>query len=311
MLNANTRPATPWSRSKRWCFTKHWEGDIDDMPMPVWVPSVTEYMIWQVEVGTGTGRPHVQGYVRFKTDKKLADVKNILFDDENDDVHLAMARGNEQQNKEYCSKEGAGGRMLGFDVMEYGKFDPKAGTQGRRSDLEDVTDLIVQGASMRDVASEHPASYVRYHQGLEKFQRVVAEEPPRERTVTVWVWWGPTGTGKTHRAMTNFPDIYGVVPGRDPWAGYSGQAEVLWDEFDYSKWSIQEMNRYLDKWKLQLDRRYLNVHAAWSLVILCSNSRPESWWPEQANSLLMNAFLRRISRTTYVADQQQEVDMTR
>lgn len=281
------------SRTPRWCFTFN-------NPPSGWTPptgSDIEYMVWQREKGE-KGTEHIQGYVRFKSQKRFQAAKNWFSVPE---IHLEPAKGNEKQNKTYCTKEET--RVEG--PFEYGEYDDKAGAQGKRTDLDEVAEKLTKGATLKEIAVEHPAAFIRYHQGIEKLKDIVQPLPPLEREVKTLVMWGETGTGKTHRARTGFPDIYEVKPGRDPWGAYDGQEMILFDEFDYTKWSIQQMNGFCDKWRCKLDCRYKDKYAAWKGVIICANSEPYTWWPNE-HQLLREAFWRRIN-IVQVHSKEQEI----
>jgi len=282
--------------STRWCFT------FNNAPTEWAPPTGTEikYMVWQRERGA-EGTEHVQGYVRFSSRKRLSAAKAWFCAPE---IHMEVARGSEEQNKAYCTKEDT--RIAG--PTEYGEYDKSAGKQGKRTDLDAIADMIQQGSSVKEVAIEHPGDYMRYHAGIEKFKQLMEPLPPNEREVQVTVLWGETNTGKTHRARTGYPEIYEVKPGRDPWGKYSGQAQILFDEFDDQKWTIQEMNRYCDKWRCGLDCRYADRYAAWTLVVICSNTEPYTWWPNSPQAL-RQAFWRRLTQMVEVLSKEQEVTL--
>jgi len=283
------------TQANRWCFT------FNNAPVG-WAPptgSEVLYMIWQREKGAA-GTEHVQGYVRFQGRKRLSSAKKWFSVQE---IHLEPAKGSEAQNRAYCSKEAT---RIG-ETLEFGEYDETVAKQGQRTDLETIAKDLIQGRSLRDVALEHPGDYIRYSLGLEKFQQLVQPPPPLEREVLVQVLWGPTGTGKTHRARIGFPEAYEVMSGRDPWGGYQGQTTVIFDEYNADKWSIQDMNRYCDKWRCTLDCRYHNKYAGWTLVVICSNSDPWSWWPQEHQELRA-AFWRRI-QAVEVKSKEQVVEL--
>lgn len=242
-----------------------------------------DYLVYQLEVGD-SGTPHIQGYVRFKASKFLEAAKRCIHDT----AHLEPARGSEEQNRSYCTKDG------GSETTEHGEYLPHQGQQGHRSDLHQVTTAIKNGTPMREIATNFPETYVRYHNGLTQLQRALAAPPAAERPVRCVILWGPTATGKTHRVRTSFPGIFSIRAGRGPFDNYEGQAEVLFDEFRFEEWPISDMNQYCDKWPCTLNCRYYNRQAAWNHVFICANSDPDGWWPNDGY-LLRQAFFRRIT----------------
>lgn len=250
--------------------------------------SRVEYIVYEKELGDENHRPHWQGYVRFGSRKRMSTVKNLFACDW---MHVEVARGTEEQNRTYCTKSGD-------SVFESGVFKADAGTRGARTDFEEIRDRFVSGDSLIEVAREFPGQFIRYANGLAQMQELLAPAHAVQRVVEVRVYWGPTGTGKTHRVMNQYPEAYQVEPGRDPWGRYTNQEVVCFDEFDYTKWSIQQMNRFLDKWRCPLDARYRDRYAAWTLVLILANSSPLSWWPN-ADMPLIDSFRRRVQGCVY------------
>lgn len=116
----------------------------------------------------------------------------------------------------------------------------------------------------------------------------------QERSIEILTFWGPPGTGKTHRAMTLFgDDLFTVTPGPHCWDNYTGQATILLDEFDPERWPMNDIKRFLDKWRCELGCRYRNNYAAWTRVIICANSCPTSWYAN-AHPTDLAAFRRRL-----------------
>ena len=134
-----------------------------------------------------------------------------------------QARGSEEQNKAYCTKEDT--RESG--PFEFGVYDKDAGKQGNRSDLAEIAMMARRGAALQEIADAHPGDYIRYHAGIQALHLLIAPPPPVGRDVTVTVLWGPTGTGKTHRVLARWPTCYMVDAGRDPWGNYNREAYYL------------------------------------------------------------------------------------
>ena len=280
------------NKYKAWCWTFFPEGDEPadpkDVPQPEWnerMHGKVAYMCMGLERCPKTSKLHWQGYVRFTNRQTFKAAKRLFLSDK---VHVERCRGTEKENHEYCCKDGK-------VWVEEGTYEPEAGHQGHRSDLVDIAVSLQRGDSMKDVAEAHPASFMRYHGGIQAYAEITLPPPPRERPMATIVLWGETGTGKTHRVLhkPEWENLFTVAPGRDCWDGYTDQKQVFFDEFDDKLWSIQAMNRYCDKWLCRLDARYKNRWARWDLVIICSNSPPKSWWPNE-DLPLVKAFRRRI-----------------
>lgn len=296
MATAVSRAASsPGAMSKRWMLTI-WNFD-EPHYRPLWKPADMAYLVWQIELGDDTRGRHLQVYVRFHNRKRFESVKRIF---ERNDAHLEIAVASEEECKHYCTK----GDTRVEAGLEHGEYKPDEGRQGKRTDLDTIARRIRAGDQMAAIAVDHPGDYIRYHRGLEAFANVVRPPPAQSRDVQVIVLWGPTGTGKTHRIMTEFPDAFCVEPGRDPWDGYTGQATIFFDEFDPALWPINVMKKVLDKWKYRLQRRYNNAFAEWTRVAICAQSSPVAWYdsspsPDQA------ALRRRIASSCRLVESQE------
>lgn len=289
-------PAPKIEWSFRFSWTLHEPGELE----PVMPKQGVAYYVFQLEKAPDTGRLHWQGYTRFVSKKRWDTARRWIQKIPGwETCHVECSEWPEEKNRAYCTKEG---RIAG--PWEWGQYLPDAGKQGKRSDLEAIAAEIRGGATLSTIADSYSGDYIRYHGGIQALHALLAPLPPTERDITVIVLWGPTGTGKTHRFMHAYPEIYSVKPGRDPWGQYRGQSEILFDEYDPSKWAVQDMNRYLDKWRCMLDARYTDRYAAWVLVGICANSPPNSWYPEAA-PLLEAAFRRRIRGRVWMVDNQE------
>lgn len=80
------------TKNNRWCFTA-WKK-------PVVNEKLVDYIVWQKEQ-TGNGLEHYQGYVEFKNEYKLFQVKS-LFKDKT--MHCEIARQDRKTNFLYCTK---------------------------------------------------------------------------------------------------------------------------------------------------------------------------------------------------------------
>ena len=279
------------TRTAAWSFTFNNPGN----RLPVYDEATMEYLVFQREIAPETGTPHLQGYVRFKTRIFMPAVLRRLG---LEGVHVEPARGTEQQNRDYCTKEES--RDAG--PWEFGNFSADAGRRGTRSDLKQATDLIRSGASMKQVANAHPETFVRSFAGLQALKNILVE-PPVERPVQILVLWGPTGTGKTHRVLTNMElrsdgGLYCAPTAwtSHPFDAYSAESTFFLDEFRWENWPAVELNKILDKWTYQLQCRYMNKFALWTRVVICSNQDPMSWYPNE-DTEIRSAVRRRLGHS--------------
>lgn len=260
------------------------------------------YLVYEHQIAPQTGMRHLQGYVRFKNRKRFTTTQSWFSQRGCPGVHIEKPKGTEQHNRDYCTS--AETRAAGTEPFEHGEFQPDIGKQGKRSDLEEATGAIDRGATMGEIARAHPSDFVRYHRGFQAYMDTTRPMPPVERPVSVYVLWGPTGTGKTHRVLHQFPNVYSVKPGRDPWGQYRQEEVIFFDEFDYEKWTLQDMNKYLDKWRCPLDCRYADKYAFWTTVIIAANSNPTSWYP-LAGPMLLDALRRRMTGRCFLVEAQE------
>lgn len=290
--------ATDKSISRRWNITVFAEPGAWD-PLGVLRAKQAEfgYACWGYEAAPSSGRRHWHVYIRFISRKRLSTVKLFLGVD---DAHCELCEGNEKQNKDYCWKDNT-------DTGELGEFKANEGKAGKRSDLEAIAMEVDAGATDRDIAGAHQSDYIRYHQGIAAY-RLARKVVPLQRDLTILLLWGPTGSGKTHRILTTFPDIYQVVPGRDPWGQYQGEQTIVFDEWNPSLWTVQAMNQYLDKWKVELTARYYNRYAEWTRVVICANSPPTTFYQEMFASapMLVDAFRRRITGACHLVEARED-----
>lgn len=198
--------------SRRWCFTvNNWTPEDEKLFQNL----ECKYLVYGREVGK-EGTPHLQGYVTFKSTKRLTGLKKV-----HTTAHWEAAQGNSQQSSDYCKKDG--------DYFEKGDTP----TQGKRTDLEAVCEMIKTGSSLQEIAEEHSSTYVKFGRGLRDL-KLVLEKPYTHHDVRgIWIH-GPPGTGKSHHARL-FAEAYGGIYNKAQnkwWDGYNGESVVVLDDMD-------------------------------------------------------------------------------
>lgn len=227
-----------------------------------------------------TGKHHWQGFVQLKKTMRMSAVKTEIGDDA---IHLEKRRGTPDEARDYCMKDE---RIDG--PWEEGVFC----TQGKRTDIDDVVDMIKNKKSWKEIIEECPSTFVKYSRGLEKVKFIYNESPP-DREIVVTVLWGEPGVGKTRWVYENKPDVYRVQSSKW-WDGYEGQNEILFDDFEGQIPYLNMLN-YLDRYRLMLEFKGGQVWANWTKVYITSNEKPENWYIRDDMS---KALLRRITSVT-------------
>ena len=246
--------------------------------------TTVSYAVWQVEQVT---TQHIQMYVHFRTPQRLTRARKLF-----PGSHVEARYGTVTEAIDYCSKEES--RTDG--PWHYGVPPPG---QGTRSDLDQMTLMIKEGKSHKELADAMPGMVIRHSRGIQVLESWL--RPPITRDVHVTVLWGPTGVGKSHRVIMAHPDLYIVpAPAQRMWFdGYVGQSVVLFDDFrtDWMKPSL--LLRLLDKWPMTVE--WKGGTTAWlpTKIFLTTDSTPALWWDSMTT--LTEQLLRRIHTTEHIS----------
>lgn len=232
------------TRGKRWCFTinNYTEQDIN------WCKLLDyKYLIYGLEHGAENGTPHIQGFVIMNERKTFVTMKNLLAQR----AHLELARGTNQQNIDYCSKEG--------NCYEYGELPPERGRQGGEATKRKWEEAY-NAAKEGDFDAIPPDLYIRYRNS---FKAIYQEEVNRNTSAIgdwdlkhhfIWIY-GPTGTGKSHMArsiaMTVDQEHPPYLKGLNKWwSGYQQEKVVIIEEAspESCKYLAPLFKQWCDKW---------------------------------------------------------------
>ena len=204
-------------RSRGWCFTYWGEGGDHENGIQGVLPDASvyegincEYIIVGLE-RSKEGWLHHQGYVYFKNAITRSSLNKKLPRGANN----RPAKGNAEQNFDYCSKESI--------LIE----DGTRPAQGERTDLDKIRELVKSSGKMRDVVDVAPS-----YQAI-KMAEVILKYQERQRTwePNVKWFWGPAGAGKTTTALKEMPDAWVSGKSLKWWEGYDGHEDVIIDDF--------------------------------------------------------------------------------
>lgn len=267
------------------------------------------YLIVGQEVGEEKGTPHLQGYMHFKSPKRLGTLVKAL-----PGPNYRIAKGSLRQNQAYCSK----GEQTKAEWKAYkkfhkdGNFGPNYGKnaqvyedgtpphQGEREDLEEVREIIKGGATALEIADSNFPLWCRNHKAFDKYKYLVEEEQGQKwRHVEVEYWFGVGDSKKTSRAMNSFGRAYKAMQGVSGfwWTGYDGHKTVVMDEFRGGI-PISQLLGILDGHPMQV-----SVHGgmAWLLctTIIITSNEPFDALYTNCSKETRAALRRRIQKIVY------------
>lgn len=244
-------------RVRGWCFTLNNYTDADLTHCKDVMAGDASYLVIGKEVGESK-TPHLQGYVEYQNARRGSAMRK-LFDGR---AHWEVRNGTPEEASEYCKKDG--------NYLLWGTLSK----QGKRTDLDDVADLVVAGASTREIAESHPKVFIKYHKGIAALKNALYEHRKEAPTVT-WIW-GLAGVGKTRSIIDKHP-IHYIKDGTMWWDGYEQQPVIVIDDFD-GKWPFRDLLRLLDRYQYQGQYKggYIAINSP--LIFITCEFAPTAFW---------------------------------
>lgn len=265
-------------RGRAWCFTlNNYNEEHEKLLKNI----LCQYMIYGKEIGE-LGTPHLQGYVYFKSARTFSSLKKkfgSLF-------HIERAKGTVEQNIDYCSKDGS--------IVELGTAPMSRKRKGEveQDRWEDIWKAAKEGRVEDIPARERVMCYNK----IRKIEKDYLK--PEAVAKEVNVYWGATGTGKSHRAWDEAGlDAYPKDPRVKFWEGYQGHENVVMDEFRGAI-DISHMLRWLDKWPVIIENKGGSCVLKARRIWITSNLHPIDWYPD-LDEETKKALLRRLKITHF------------
>lgn len=287
--------------SRNWCFTlnNYTEDDLEEIKW--WTVS---YLVFGYETGEN-GTPHIQGYVEFNETKRLTTLKKL-----HTRIHWEMRKGNRLQASNYCKKGKQShkeweelaelGPNFGLEaiVFERGKVNKR---QGKRTDLDQIKDMVKSGASMKEIFDE--ASSFQAIKLAEIGMKLY--EPERDwKTHVTWIW-GPTGTGKSYQAYKE-ARAEGIKPwsaGRDlRWfERYDRDEHVIIDDFRGDFCTFHFLLKLLDRYPLMVETKGGSRQFLAKRIWITSCYPPDRIYKKSDEDV--KQLLRRIDKTIHLTEE--------
>lgn len=280
------------SRARGYCFTVNNYTESDVLSVQALCRQAT-YGIYGLEQGVKCMTPHIQGYVYYNNKISFNSIKSVL-----PKAHIEAALGCAADNRAYCSKDG--------NYIEYGSLPQ----QGKRNDIEDFRDAILEGASEEDLIMNYPIMMAKYDRFYQRCRNLVLQKEAKKNIqpeVTVLI--GEPGTGKT-RTIYDTEDINNVYKmecgdGSDKsifWDAYNGQEVILIDDF-HNNFRLDYMLRLLDRYPMKLNIKGGHTWKCAKRIYITSNLHPNTWY-RNCPEIHRKALFRRL--TNIIMQHQQE-----
>lgn len=238
------------------------------------------------EVGK-KGTPHIQGIVFFTHPKRFSTLLGDDYFKKNHIEQVLSLKG----SLEYVSKEG--------DYIDIGEIPLD---QGKRTDITDFKDAIVEGMTDLELLENYTSQYLRYEPMIDKIRQLANNEyySKNNRDINCFYIGGLAGSGKTSMIYELFDtsQVYRVGNYKNPFDHYKGQKILVLDEYN-GQIKDDLMLNILDRYPLLLPARYNDKWAVFDTVLILSNYRYDSVF-QRSMPAIKQAFDRRFTYIDYM-----------
>lgn len=278
-------------RSERGCFwigtTSYASGECDpSSPLPHWI----QYTTGQLERGNSQSGESSRGNAGYLHWQWLLYAKQKVTKyrlcQAFPTTHWELTRSDSSES--YVAKEET--RVSDLDGASVLCFTKGIKSLSRNSKTDwSFVKKCAKGGEIELVPDD---IYIRYYSTL---RRIATDNlAPRAIDRSAIVYWGPTGTGKSHRAW----DEAGIsafikMPSTKWWDGYRSQEHVIIDEFR-GEISINHMLRWLDKYPCNVEVKGGTLPLYAKRFWITSNLHPNQWYPDLDQGTV-EALLRRLT----------------
>lgn len=247
------------------------------------------YFVSGKEICPDTKKVHYQSYIEFSKTMSLTAIKKLVNDDT---VHVEKCKGNAKQNIAYCKKDGNIYREFG---------EPKQ--QGKRTDILDLRDHFKNGKRLREaVLDDSMCRTVAKHPKFARMVELMFSKPRSEMT-ELYIYWGVTGAGKSHKAMIEGGDTAYYKPlGKDSqwWDGYEQNECIIIEDFR-GEIPLSTLLRLADKYQMRVPVKGGYVNFDSRKIIITSNIDIHEWFntSQKGYDASMSALKRRITKKVH------------
>ncbi len=263
-----TRSASRPMQHPNWCFTAHYgePQQISLESLEALVAATAEkatYLIAGKEVAPTTGQKHLQGYAQFKKPHRLSEVVRFI------PCHWEPAKGDDQANYDYCSKEG--------EFNEFG--ERRELNPGRREQARwDVARASLEAGTM----PEDSQIYINHYSNCKMIIKDFMVMPEMlDEPCGIWIH-GEAGVGKSFKARQDYPDAYLKLCNKW-WDGFQPHHQnVIIDDFDHGHHMLgHHLKVWADRYPFIAEIKGGAISIRPRVICVTSQYSPEDIWADR------------------------------
>ena len=260
---------------------------------------LVRYLSIGKHTGHKTGYQHCHLNLELERPKTMHFIKTKLF--MRNDIHVEARKGTREQCDAYLTKD-----HYFREIANTRRLRP-----GHRTDLDDLYDMIEEGATLYDCYREHFGTTVRCYRGLREY---IALRNTIQSTQTIFdppeviVYVGPSGSGKSWRCSTD-PDYMAggyrfsiQMDSKVYFDGYNNQKTIWFDEFSGRTLPFTTFCQLADRFAARYETKGGSVLISGLKKIIISTIQfPHLWWAgsERFNTDTEQLY-RRITKCYYL-----------
>src|SRR5690554_1300127 len=220
------------------------------------------YCVFQREKGEKEKTEHIQMYIEFSKPVRFEKMKKLF-----PKAHIEKRRGTRKQARNYCMKEDS---RVG-QVIEIGEW---VDNQGKRTDLDNITDMIFAGENEESIMYAYPKQYLLFEKHINKMinkQKEIKYKKEYRDIKCIYIN-GPSGVGKSTYLLEKYglDKVYRITDYKHPFDNYNYEDVIAFEEF-HGQIKITDMLNYLDNKPCILPCRYNNKVAGYNIVFILTN----------------------------------------
>lgn len=234
------------------------------------------YIRGQLEEGSTTARRHWQIVVATKIQVSLTRIRTLF----GSTCHAEPTRSAAARDYVWKDETAIAGTRFEFGELPH--------RRNKKTDWSAVRQSAISGK-----LEEIPDNvFIQHYRSLKSIRADYSIPISMERET--FVYWGPTGTGKSRTAWDNAGmDAYCKDPRTKWWCGYRNQENIVIDEFRGSI-DISHLLRWLDRYPVLVETKGSSTPLCAKKIWITSNLNPRQWYPD-TDELTIQALERRLT----------------